>query len=349
MINIDNLQRFGLMRPYVSGQANIYPPKRIKQLRRLLETQSPNICVIRGEGMGDVLMTTPTLDALKKIFPSTPTITYATNTRYLNGGLVKVLQGNPSIDKIIDRDQVDESEYDLTINLHCPCVAYEKKENPPINRIDLFAAHAGVKLENKTPRYFLQPEEVEAGISFLRANRIKSKVIMVHIFTTTARRNLNSTMFKSTLMDLTSRGYSLLILSHSSDYPSDVLFDNIPGAHILKDQDIRTIAGIMVSCDLVICPDSAILHLAGALGVPTVSLFGHTDPRARINYYPNAVAIWPGERAACAPCWSGPCSFKHACYTAITKEMILEAVDQKLGLSQSNPVQLSNRISVERI
>lgn len=337
------------MRPYVSGQANINPPKRVKQLKKLLETQSPDICVVRGEGIGDVLMTTPTLDALKELFISSPTITYATNTRYLDGGLVKILRGNPSINKVIDRDQIDESEYDLVINLHCPCVGYERRENLPINRIDLFAAHAGVKLQNKIPRYFVDSKEVEWGLSFLQRHRIKSQVIMVHVFSTAVRRNLNSATFKSALMDLDSRGYRLIILLHSTDYPSEVYFDNIPGAIILKDEDIRNIVGLMISCDLVICPDSAILHLAGALNIPTVSLFGHTDPRARINYYPNTVAVWPGQRFSCAPCWHGNCPHKNTCYTAITKDMIIDAVIQKLGPSTLKSVAVSNTISIERI
>jgi ADP-heptose:LPS heptosyltransferase len=344
------------MRPYVSGQANLFPPKRVKQLRRLLETQSPNICIIRGEGIGDVLMTTPTVEALKNTFPEKANITYTTNTRYLDGGLVKVLKYNPFVDRVIDRNEVDESDYDLVINLHCPCVGYEKRENLPINRIDLFAAHAGVKLENKVPRYYIQTSEIEWGNTFFSKNKIKStdKTILVHIFTTTTRRNLNSGVFKSALMDLSRKGYKLIILSHSTDYPSDVLFSNIPNSVYIKDEDIRNIASIMVKSDLLLCPDSCMLHLAGALSVPTVSIFGHTDPRARINYYSNTVAIWGAERMSCKNCWSLPCPNKEACYKVITKDMIVGTCENMI---QGKPSELKVEdasqdeaiISIERI
>jgi ADP-heptose:LPS heptosyltransferase len=350
-MNIENLQRFGLMRPYVSGQANLYPPKRIKRLRELMDTKSPNICVLRGEGMGDVLMTTPTIETLKETFPESAHITYATNTRYLDGGLVKVLQYNPSIDEIIDREQVDEGNYDLVINLHCPCISYERKENPPINRIDLFAAHAGVKPENKIPKYYLQTEEIQKAQLFLSERRINpsDKLIMVHIFTTTTRRNLDNRIFKDALTQLANKGYKLLILSHPTDYSTNVVFSNIPNS-IVVSEDIRMIAALMSNCNLVLCPDSAILHLAGALSVPTVSIFGHTDPHARINYYQNAVALWPGGEYMCSPCWSQSCTMKEACYKAITTEMIVSACENKLG-SATNLIITSpkNTIQVERI
>lgn len=346
MKDIENLNRFGLMRPFVSGQANLFPPKRVKQLRRLLETQSPNICVVRGEGIGDVLMTTPTVEALKNSFSEKANITYATNTQYLDGSLVKVLKYNPSIDRVIDRNEVDESDYDLVVNLHCPCVTYEKRENLPINRIDLFAAHAGVKLSNKIPRYYIQIPEIEWSNNFFSEHKIKStdRTILVHIFTTTTRRNLNSGTFKAALMDLSRKGYKLIILSHSTDYSSDVLFNNIPNSIYIKDEDIRNIAAIMLKCDLLLCPDSSMLHLAGALSVPTVSIFGHTDPRARINYYSNAVAIWGAERMSCKNCWSLPCPNKEACYKTITKDMIVETCESMI---QNKPSEVSINTSLE--
>lgn len=349
---MENLQRFRLMRPYVSGQANLHPQRKVKRLRELMDTKSPRVCVLRGEGLGDVLMTTPTIDALKSYFPEPAHITYATNTRYLEGALVKVLKYNPSINNIIDRDQVDEGDYDLVVNLHCPCVAYERRENPPINRIDLFAAHAGVKPIDKIPKYFLQQEEAVEAERFLVSKRIKQtdKIILVHIFTSTVRRNLADNKIKTTLMALGRKGYKLIILSHKTDYPTNIMFSNIPNA-IVFSGDVRQIAALMKYCSLVLCPDSSILHLAGALSVPTVSIFGHTDPRARINYYQNAVAIWPGEEYSACPCWHQPCTLKEACYKAITSDMIISACEQKLGSVSSQTITQPQEdiIQIERI
>jgi ADP-heptose:LPS heptosyltransferase len=335
-LDADGLARFNRMRAYVPGQANLNPPKRISRLRELLQTQSPRVAIVRGEGIGDVLMTTPLIYSLKRLFPGGASITYATNTRYLDGALTKVLEHNPDIDTVIDRETLDESNYDLVINLHCPCVAYERKENPPINRIHLFAKHAGVPLLDTRVRYFPLDSEIEYGRDFLQSSGIRSscKTILVQVFSTATKRNLNNVEFKRALTNLACKDIKLVILQHDSDYPSDVLFDNIPYSVVLKNADIRRIASIMYNCDLVLCPDSSILHLAGALDKPTVSLFGHTDPRARVDCYPNVMALWPGEYMSCVPCWAGDCHMNLACYKAITADMIVAACLEKLGLAK---------------
>ena len=50
------------------------------------------------------------------------------------------------------------------------------------------------------------------------------------------------------------------------------------GFKVLKNQYIRTVASILKSADLVISNDTGIMHVAGAVGTPVLSLFGPTDP-----------------------------------------------------------------------
>jgi heptosyltransferase I len=42
---------------------------------------------------------------------------------------------------------------------------------------------------------------------------------------------------------------------------------------------VRRLAWLLDGCDLVVSPDTGPLHVACALGVPAVGLFGYTDPR----------------------------------------------------------------------
>jgi len=330
----DGIVKFQRMRPYATGQANLNPPKRINRLKQLLDTHRPRICVLRGEGVGDILMTTPLLRGLKVMFNEDVHITYATNTRYLGGAIVKVLKHNPDVDEVIDRDSLDEGNYDIVINLHCPAIGYEANpNNPPKNRIDIFAEHAGIPTEDKTVRYFIQPQELEAGDAFIskRGFNINDKVILVHIFTSASRRNLDNLTMRNTLQTLSQKGFKLILLRHTSDPASNIMWESIPGLTVLRDVDIRRVAGVMKNCDLLLCPDSVMLHLAGALEVPTVAIFGDTDPRARINYYPNASAVWPAENLMCSACWSSSCKLNHSCFKMITSDMIVDACLKKLS------------------
>jgi len=317
------------MEPFVQGQAKKAPAQGLSRLKQLIKTKKPDICVVRGEGIGDVLMTTPTVAALKSSFKEI-NISYATNTRYLNGALVKVLQYNPDIDEILERDLLDESRYDLVINLHCPAIWYEKPGNLPINRIDIFAKHAGVTLVDPTPSYYIQKDEVERANLKLRCLDDR-KIIMVQPSASSEKRSLDHGKLKRALTVLGAQyNVAVLVLTHSSDFRTDVLWDNMPGARMLKDLDIREIAATMAHCDLVLCQDSSVLHLAGALGVPSVGLFGPTPPAARINHYKNTIAIWKGETLNPCPCWYQACPISQACWSMISEADIIQACVHQL-------------------
>lgn len=314
------------IRPYVSSEAKKVPSIRVARIEKLLQTKAPEIGIIRGEGLGDVIMTLPAIHALKAKFPSSR-ITYFTNTRYLDGAIVKVLRYNPLVDEISDREFLEDSQFDAVLNLHCPCSAYEQPKCAPINRIDLFAQHMGVTIIDHQPKYFVQQEEVEWGKRVLE-KVYREKLMLVQPCASERRRSLDHLKLRQALQTLYNK-YRIIsvIVTHGSDFQTDTLWENIPGAIVLRDLDVRQIAAIMIHCNLVFCPDSSILHLAGALAVPTVGYFGPTDPRARVNYYKNAVALWPiKDHSKCSPCWwIGPCQFKTICFDLITVESIVSA------------------------
>lgn len=334
------------MRPAsTKHSARVTPAVKLSRLHKLLKTQRPSICVVRGEGIGDVIMTTPTIHAIKEMFGNVE-ITYATNTKYLGGALVKTLKHNPDIDVIIERDLIDDLNFDLVVNLQCPAINHEKKGKIPLNRIDLFANHAGVKLSDPVPRFYVQKEEVEGGEIILQTISPKEKVMLVQPFASSKARSGLHTKMKQAVIDLyKDHGVRSVVLAHSSDGSSDVLWNNVPGSLYVKDLDVRGIAGLMVHCDLVLCPDSSILHVAGALGVPTVSLFGPTPPQSRINYYKNTVALWEGEQIAACPCWYDTCPTGYACWDRLqTPDIVSKCVEHLQNTTKVKIVQLLDSI-----
>ena len=58
---------------------------------------------------------------------------------------------------------------------------------------------------------------------------------------------------------------------------------------------LRDVACLLSCCRAVVANDSGLMHLGGALGVPTLGIFGHTNP---VNYHPlgaQATYIEPSE------------------------------------------------------
>jgi heptosyltransferase-2 len=80
---------------------------------------------------------------------------------------------------------------------------------------------------------------------------------------------------------------------------------------------------------LVITTDSGPRHLAAGFQIPTVALFGSTDPRWSINYNPCEIRLH--EDLPCAPCAKRICPLKHHhCMRDLAVTRVLGAGQQLL-------------------
>ena len=76
---------------------------------------------------------------------------------------------------------------------------------------------------------------------------------------------------------------------------------------------------------LAVATDSGPRHLAAGFGVPTVALFGSTDPRWSINYNPREVRL--NETIPCGPCAERICPLgHHRCMQDLRVERVFEGV-----------------------
>ena len=91
--------------------------------------------------------------------------------------------------------------------------------------------------------------------------------------------------------------------------------------------DIRNLAGettlgeftdLVAACRLFLTNDSGAMHVASALGVPTVAVFGATDDTTTGPTGPLARVV--REHAECSPCLLRECPIDHRCMTAVTVE-----------------------------
>ncbi len=73
---------------------------------------------------------------------------------------------------------------------------------------------------------------------------------------------------------------------------------------VVETPGIRQTAALMKRCRLFISNDSGLMHIAAALQLPTVAIFGPTDPRWVSPWKcPSRVIRPDGPSAACAPCF----------------------------------------------
>jgi heptosyltransferase II len=76
--------------------------------------------------------------------------------------------------------------------------------------------------------------------------------------------------------------------------------------------------------DALVGADSGPAHVAAAVGVPAVTLFGPTDPRLTAPLGAGQQAIW--NQPPCAPCFLRECPIDHRCLEAIEVAQVEAAV-----------------------
>jgi heptosyltransferase-2 len=83
-------------------------------------------------------------------------------------------------------------------------------------------------------------------------------------------------------------------------------------------------------CELFLTNDSGAMHLASALGVPTVAIFGATDDEAT-----GPTGEWSRvvrQPVECSPCLLRECPIDHRCMTGVPVSRVVEAAHRVVGI-----------------
>ena len=87
---------------------------------------------------------------------------------------------------------------------------------------------------------------------------------------------------------------------------------------------IRDLPALLSQCHLFVGNDSGAMHVAAAVGLPVVAVFGPTDPKGTAPVTPRHTIVQ--QKPYCSPCFLKRCPTDHRCMTAITPAMIQMAV-----------------------
>jgi heptosyltransferase-2 len=99
--------------------------------------------------------------------------------------------------------------------------------------------------------------------------------------------------------------------------------------------DLKQLTGVVANCAAFLSNDSGAMHLAAAIGVPVVAVFGPTDERVtaplgrQIGGVPRPVTVMAGE-AWCRPCGLRECPIDHRCMTRVGVDAVVAAVKDVL-------------------
>ncbi len=246
-------------------------------------------------GAGDILMMTPGLMALRKKHQLAQ-IDFAIPKSFHS-----ITDGLPGVNVIdINDTTIGVHEYNKWINLtSCPAGKVESKQYPNVrsNRIEIFGRAMGVRrLANYRPFYTSHEDEKIWSDTYIDSINPK-KLPVVGLQPVSADTYKNWPFSPDFANQLAKE--NLVLIFHHENLPG---FD---GENIVKIlQPFRRSAALLRHCKALVAVDSAFVHLAAALEIPTVAVFGPTSGEVFCRHYPSVKYISPPRSVfPCSPCW----------------------------------------------
>lgn len=343
---------------------------------RLDKSKIKKILIIKFGGIGDILLATPVLPNLKQFFPDTEifflTLRHSRDILIDNPYLSRAFTYDPNEDKswcLIKN--IRDQKYDLVIDLfgnprtalitflsgakyrfgfkfRGRDYAYNikvKGRGGEVHNVEFnLDALRALDIPIVSKKLYLPMNIVHEEFSenFIRKHNIDSKKI-IGISKTggweSKRYKIND------YIELINRlneifDVNFILFWGNSKEKEDCFYikENIikNNAFVIPESPIRYLGAIIKRCDLVIGNDSGPLHIAVAVGVPTLGIYGPTNPSLQGPYGENNLSIVKKD-LECLYCNLLQCPIGNICMTELSKEKIIDSV--KI-LVQRNNIQL---------
>ncbi len=206
-----------------------------------------------------------------------------------------------------------------------------KKKEHLVDTYKRILAPLGVPHSKTAPRLFLKPEEIEEAkeLLFQRGYEKGAKLIGINPgaaygsakcwpperFRALAMRLLLET--GAYLVFFGDASTAALVKEISQGLPEKVI--DLAGV-----TSLRELVCIIKECNVLLTNDSGPMHIAAALGVPLVALFGSTDDQVTGPYGKGAHII--NKRVECSPCFKRVCPIDFRCMKQISVDEVVEKV-----------------------
>ena len=203
----------------------------------------------------------------------------------------------------------------------------------PVQR-QRFLQALGVPTATPWPRLYLTAEERARGEGELRAlglsggQPIAGFVLSANL----SKREWGVERFARAAQLLAADGVQPLVFHNPGDDEKVAEFRGlVPGATVAQLPELRRMMGVIAACQVLVAGDTGPAHIAQALDVPTVTIFGPSNPLEWSPGRPNTVAVQVPGTCRCIGRARRICLANHECMAAVTPVMVADAALAHLG------------------
>lgn len=314
-----------------------------------------NILFITLSNIGDVILTLSTLGVLEREFPN------AKITVMVSAKAKELFANDPAVTNIIPYNKhislleklrigidLRKQDFDLVVDLRStlyPIIVGAPYKTSLIKRKQC-TQHKSLEHLSKLQSLGIDTADASYNIAYNKDDKLNTKdifnqlaisetdkVIAIAPGAKSHIKRWKASSF-SKLCQRLNKELAVKVLLIGSEFDKEIISEVLPTGHnstydISTKTNLRELGYILSNCKLLITNDSAPLHMASLVNIPTIAIFGPTD---HIKYGPtskNSTVI--KEALKCLPCEKAQCVFDLECMKNITVDKVFGVVKKTLN------------------
>lgn len=312
------------------------------------KSEVKRMLVISLSNVGDIILTTPVIGALRKEFPSSRIdVMVGPNGK-------AIFEKDPAVFKLIIYDKhmpiaekrrlqlkLKKLRYDIVIDLRntiFPLLIGPKYRTATIERFPNGLKHKkarhlyrlkslGIDRMEEPPYLYIAKEDESRVSELLGKEDIHKPIVVVNPGAKSHLKRWTIEGFSEVCDKLIAECNASVILTglqEDADTVNNIMAKaRVKPHNFLNKTNIRELASLIKRADILITNDSAPMHLGSAVGAKVLALFGPTDPRkfGPLGEFDGVI----NKKLFCSPCESAACRYNYECMKLISPDEVFDA------------------------
>jgi len=325
-----------------------------------------SILVVNMNYLGDALMTTPAIRALKNAFEDVRIDVVAGSTA--SYGALEILQLDPDVDRFIPRASggsfarglqlfriIKANNYDLVVVL--PSIPFynfiaqmaaknvvvvpkaDESKHMADHMLDCISRSLSLPPSPRSLVISVPEKASQFATAALKNLVFGNRLVVLNLGASRPQKRWPAEHFASTARLAINAGYNLALVG--GDNPQDkatadvimrgvVLPPEALSARIVNlvgKTTLDQLSAVIQAGSVLVTADTGAMHIASALHVPMIALFGSTSAHFTGPYGPKENVCVLDLHLSCAPCGTHPtCNGAFDCMRGITPEQVLASI-----------------------